>query len=268
MAAPAPRRRSGFTLLELLVVIGILAIIGGGLLVAYEGLEDDAVAAQDAFSTSAGDRALRTFNVLNDGFPNDWDSLLIGDHTATDFNGTELDRLTTELKARILDTAQLTALEATALNAVGITSYRVLSTNNGAANNYDNDSNFNDDNVAVPNRIFNDADGANGFYGVSVTFNALDETATVDTSTQLARLLSISATDKVVALGIGNMGTITDQSNNGAMSQVPFSKVENGEYGRYIALFHVSDSGGAFTEARLLGVIDAKGEILDENASE
>ena len=33
-------RSSGFTLLELLIVVAILAIIGGGVMVAYDDLDD------------------------------------------------------------------------------------------------------------------------------------------------------------------------------------------------------------------------------------
>ncbi len=57
--------RGGFTLLELLVVIAILAIISGGMLVAYVGLEDSASAGHDSFNTAGIDRAVRTYKSIN-----------------------------------------------------------------------------------------------------------------------------------------------------------------------------------------------------------
>ena len=39
---PTNRKQSGFTLLELVIVIAILAVIGGAALVAYDGLDKKA----------------------------------------------------------------------------------------------------------------------------------------------------------------------------------------------------------------------------------
>jgi prepilin-type N-terminal cleavage/methylation domain-containing protein len=258
------RSKRAFTLLELLVVVAILAIIGGGLLVAYEGLEDDAAEAQDSFNISGVSRAVRTFRLLNASFPDDLDSLLAGDASAAVFAGALLDRLDDDLAGRLLATATLSAGELAALNAIGITTVRDIDTDAAGINPYDNDNDFTNDSVTVPNRLFDDQVAATGFYGFARTLGALDEVATVNVAGALGTLMGLAVGDEVVAFGIGNNSTMADAANNGAFGEVPYSRVGVGEYGRYILLFQVSDAGGAFTEAEFLGVLDAKGNILDE----
>ena len=69
-------KQSGFTLLELLVVVGILAIIGGALVSTFGGQEENA-AQGTATNTIAGiENGLRVFEAVNDGIPDNLESLI------------------------------------------------------------------------------------------------------------------------------------------------------------------------------------------------
>lgn len=68
-------KQKGFTLLELLVVITLLAILSVGALVAYDGIGDNAQSAAGANNTAAVDRAIRTYKAVSLKYPNQWDNL-------------------------------------------------------------------------------------------------------------------------------------------------------------------------------------------------
>ncbi|MDP1766287.1 MAG: prepilin-type N-terminal cleavage/methylation domain-containing protein [Methylotenera sp.] len=69
-------KQAGFTLLELLVVITLLAILSVGALVAYEGVGDNAQATAAANNTASADRAIRNFRAVTQNYPDQWDSLV------------------------------------------------------------------------------------------------------------------------------------------------------------------------------------------------
>ncbi len=265
MRKPSVKARQGFTLLELLVVVAILAVLGGAMLVSYDGLEESAASAHAGFNIAASDRAVRSFKSINKVHPDDWDSLMTGDGSVSPFAADDLlDRLSSDLTAR-LTTSTLAAGEVTALSAIGISTTRDIDTDAGAANTYNDDDDFTNDSVTVPNRLFDDNTASTGFYGTSRTLVTGDEVAIVDSATSLFTLLGFSGSEKLVALGMGNNNTIGNPSNQGSVSQTPFASVQAGEYGRFIALYQVADSAGtALNEARFVGVIDPKGNILDE----
>lgn len=72
------RNQAGFTLLELLVVVAILAIVAGGVLVAYDGLEAKSAQGQAAHTLAAIDSGVRTFTTVRKSAPDNLDSLLAG----------------------------------------------------------------------------------------------------------------------------------------------------------------------------------------------
>jgi prepilin-type N-terminal cleavage/methylation domain-containing protein len=68
-------KQKGFTLLELLVVITLLAILAVGGLVAYDGVTDNAEASAAAYNAGTLDRAVRQYRAVTSAYPDQWDNL-------------------------------------------------------------------------------------------------------------------------------------------------------------------------------------------------
>ncbi|OQW69377.1 MAG: hypothetical protein BVN35_19205 [Proteobacteria bacterium ST_bin11] len=71
-------RQAGFTLLELLVVITLIAALAVGALIAYDGVGDKAQAAAAADSNVKVDNAIRQYKAVTNNYPNQWDNLASG----------------------------------------------------------------------------------------------------------------------------------------------------------------------------------------------
>lgn len=69
-------KQKGFTLLELLVVITLLAILATGALLAYEGLTDTAQGAAASNNTATADQSIRNYRAVTGRYPNQWDHLV------------------------------------------------------------------------------------------------------------------------------------------------------------------------------------------------
>ena len=290
-------RKTGFTLLELLVVIAILATVGGGLIVAYDGLDEKAAQGQATFNIAALDNNLRTFKTLNQGFGGgNFDSLLVANTTGTDsvgasFTGTSnqaINSMPPKLVGK-LGAFPLPQEGIDALAAIGVTELRYV-----GSSLVDGDGNTGNTNPgSIPNRIF---DNTTRGRGISRTLAANDHVAVVeadnvadfagDTPADSSRLRDIAGLDQtrghiVVAVGIGNNASLVKASGSGlegGLSEAPlYTNVPKTEYGRFIALFHVAtdtDDDGTFAAgeylgtAQFLGVIDTKGDWYDEEFSE
>jgi prepilin-type N-terminal cleavage/methylation domain-containing protein len=72
----ARKSQKGFTLLELLVVITLLAILSVGALIAYEGIGDTAQATAASNNTARADQAIRNYKAVTQDYPDQWDNLV------------------------------------------------------------------------------------------------------------------------------------------------------------------------------------------------
>lgn len=121
--------QKGFTLLELLVVITLLAVLSVGALVAYEGIGENAQAVGAANNIKTADSAIRTYAALENRYPNQWDNLVNGDDgTVNQFIAAETQAIIAPLDLAAVNTSSpaLATAIGTALNAVGVNEFQTL----------------------------------------------------------------------------------------------------------------------------------------------
>ena len=70
------KKRKGFSLLELLVVVAIMAIIGGAVITAYDGLVSQSQKATATNTIGSLTNSVRQFKVVEGNYPNNWESLM------------------------------------------------------------------------------------------------------------------------------------------------------------------------------------------------
>ena len=118
-------RRSGFTLLELLISVAIVATLGGVVLVSYDGLEAQAAKGAATGSIAGVDKAIRTYTTMSGSAPNEMDSLCATTGDDATAGGGMSNILGSKVAGKFTAT-QLTAGQADALNAAGISTARFI----------------------------------------------------------------------------------------------------------------------------------------------
>jgi len=105
--------QKGFTLLELLIVVTIIAILSVGAILAYEGLTDKAQSSSAANNTASADQAIRNYRAVAKVYPNQWDHLVANDATgsALDFVADETYQVLARVNATALSSALIEAFE-------------------------------------------------------------------------------------------------------------------------------------------------------------
>ena len=88
-------KKKYFTLLELLVIVGILAIVGGSLITAYDGLTAQAAKATATHSIAGVTNSVRAYNVTERSLPNNLESLLAVTPTTVSFDTASFDNVAT-----------------------------------------------------------------------------------------------------------------------------------------------------------------------------
>lgn len=300
--------QAGFTLLELLVVVAILAIIGGGLIVAYDDLDDSTSEGVAAHTLGSLDSAVRNYEVMERALPNHLDSLIAADYPTDPEDNTAA--LTGAEKVAIIAPnflqasnpkgilTTLTAAQVAALNAAGITHLRYV---DAIANDPTNpvpdsgttiaidapDANGNSPinvnsilNVDIPSRVFETARPGNAMRGRGfakrigtgdpvILWNANRNTSGTPGGFDNTKI-GAEPNDVVLIFGLGN-----DATNVGAAAgraQIPnapiYGKVRPFEYGRYLLAVNVGPVAAPFARARLQVVMNTHGDFTDEMISE
>ena len=298
-------RAHGFTLLELLVVLAILATIGGGLLVAYDGLEAQAAKGQATNTIAALDNSVRAFTVSHRAAPNDLDSLIAATPAdPADGNAEPLAILGSKIAGKIA-VGSLTAEMVASLNEAGMTNLRyvdvagndlaasgtstpiplpaVAQDGTAAAVGYI-------DQMDIPNRAFDNprpGSGRNRGRGFSRALAAGDPVMIWAPGDGGINLVKVGASangsanggtgdtdddDILIAFGLGNNCTMftPDDTVVGdvTLSSAPFyADVAKNEYGRYVLLYNVGSVNNP-RPAKLQAVVDARGDFLDEEFAE
>ena len=290
---PTVRKQSGFTLLELVIVIAILAVIGGAALVAYDGLDKKAAKSQATFNLAAIDKGVRLSRVITGNYPDELDLVVDSDATLADptgvaavtadtngffsrvprgIEGADADETTGD---GLFSFYPLSAEMETAFAEVGMNSFRGIPAASDTAA------------ISLANRAFDAAPTGAGVL-VDIAPNLVVPIVKTQNhgaadSSDLAAITGLPADTAhiVVALGLGNNSSIVSDDitvNSANFSEAPFySDLASTEYGRFYLLFHIATDGSdgsvandtieaaeVFTEARFVGVLDAEGNWLDQ----
>lgn len=288
------KKQGGFTLLELLVVVAILATIAATATILLEDTDRKASAAAHVTIMDELTKGVATYRVLHQGqMPDNWDSLLSStDGTLTSGNVSVPTASAANFGldgdlAGMLGATVITADIATALNGVGINNVQVL--NLAATNDPNGGSPGSCSSLANMRTMI--ADTASNVTNSSIFMTnaaaqgrggcAASAAVAVGAGNSIARLnaaenyrVGAGANDILIALGFGGSLDLFNKANLGAMSGAPFYRhVDGTTYNRFVALFNVGGTGGvgqpvALTEARFQGVIDGSGDTKEEELAE
>ena len=296
-------KKAGFTLLEVLMVVAMLAIVGGAIITSYGGLEDKAAKGTATHSIAAITEAFLVYDSTEGGLPNNLETMAAATPTAPEYVAAELDNkadaVTNEEMALFLKQDKLpkkfglktaTADHISALVAAGITKIRYLDKkgNNTAEALLDiKNANGNPATVgplrqiSIPQHAFEaPRTGLNkvrnrgrGFY-----LNLIAETpptpklmywgdAKADGTTPGGYdVIKVGGqTDQIlVGLGLGNASNLVGEGVFTNLQHAPYyGNVAKHEYNHYIALINVASS-----PATLVAILDSRGDFLDEEFAE
>jgi prepilin-type N-terminal cleavage/methylation domain-containing protein len=287
-------KQKGFTLLELLVVIALLAVIATGALIAYENVGDNAQAAAAANSAATIDRAIRTYKAVEGEYPNQWDNLALdvsGSNSAVPFlpasaltflGGWQSTGMTSNADLRIGQALAFSGIEEVQniINADGLNGdvapnrghNESTNLNFAAEKEFLNDAGDAIDefpNVisVIPNKVCEEFGYPDATFG-STPFNSNE------LQNRYADLLEGDECHYVVAIGFGGDAAASTALSNVAIAQSPTYALAGSvnpeeDYSRFIGLFLVGsedeDTGEVEwqDQARLMAIIATDGENID-----
>lgn len=281
-------KQGGFTLLELLVVVAIIAAIAGTATILLRDTDRQASAAAHVAMMDELMKGISTYQVLNNGkFPDNFDSLMSSATGEVVPAAGELSILNSGLSDAVAPVT-LTIAQAQLLHDFGLTKVRVVGTAedpNGATETGDCGANIvaliaNKGSDVTSSTIFRSTD-ANGCVPPAAT--GAIATLTGDTVTAVNGPLLTwtnatgayervnadplkAASQTLVALGVGPSSDLFQVENRGAMTTVPaYRHVTATEYNRFTALLNVDTDK---SEVRLQAIIDGAGDTKDEELGE
>lgn len=282
------RKQKGFTLLEVLMVVAMLAIVGGAIISNYGGLEDKAAKGTATHTIAAVEEAFRLFAATEGVLPNNLETLLAATPNTPTYVAAELDNSATGtsgtaakasfLGSKIAGKFTVVDTDPTALVAAGITRIRYLdikgNSTGGTLDIKDADGGETTvgdiAGITIPQHAFEAPRPGNnnrgrGYY-VNLTAGTNVPLAIWDAGTNGYNNVKVGAkpTAVLVCLGLGNASSLIGDGVFTNLGHAPFyGNVGKNEYNHYVALIDISGS-----RAKVIGIVDSRGDFLDEEFAE
>jgi len=283
------RKVSGFTLLEVLMVVAMLAIVGGAIITSYGGLEDKAAKGSATHTIAAVEEAFRVFAATEGGLPNNLESLIAATPTTPAYVAAEADNGAADASAtgaafagllgsKIAGKFTIVDTDPAPLIAAGITKIRYLDLKgNGTGGTLDiKDASGAATTVgdigaiSIPQHAFEaprptDKNRGRGYYvnavgGTSIPLAVWGAGAGGYNNVKVGG----NVTSVLVGLGLGNASSLVGDGVFTNLGHAPFyGNVAKNQYNHYVALIDVSVS-----PAKLVAIVDSRGDFLDEEFAE
>lgn len=288
------RDQSGFTLLELLVTVGIMAAVAGTATLALQDTTARASAAAHVLMMDELNEGVRTFRVLRENqYPNNFDSLLLTE-TAGDTTAAVLFSAATNADDQeIVAIEDITAVAidqdlVDRIGEIGITELQYADTSLDPADDGDCSAiqaliNSRGNAVVAGNIFLTDAGNGCGFAGALVDTSVVafwtggQERLTgqpgVDDTT-----FNTDGNTAFLAVGFGPASTLFDANSLSGLTSVPvYRHVAADQYNRFIGIFDVGTfdvaNGGTDgivpkDQVSLVTVVDGAGDTKEEELGE
>ncbi len=289
-------KQKGFTLLELLVVITLLAVLSVGALVAYEGVGDNAQATAAANNTVTADGAIRNYRAVTGNYPDQWDNLS-APAAATPFDGAAGTTTAATTRAAFGDfnigASALSGSISAAFESVGVGALQEVANitagvqpnllHNEGANGVGNSLEKDIDSVLHVSIVPAGAGCTVGTQSIANNYANTAPTLAVASAAinKINDHLEGGICHLVVALGFGHDAAHSTLNSSVALSAAPTYSSKNinpaTNYARYIGLFwlgsdnpatpdnDLDDAGELNATARLIAVLTPEGKTLDES---
>jgi prepilin-type N-terminal cleavage/methylation domain-containing protein len=280
-------KKTGFTLLEVLMVVAMLAIVGGAIITSYGGLEDKAAKGTATHTIAAVEEAFRLFDATEGALPNNLESLIAATPDSPVYQAGELDNAATDasggvsaglLGAKVAAKFSYVDTDPASLVAAGINKIRYLDLKgNGAGGTLDikdadgdatTVGNITD--ITIPQHAFEAPRPGNKNRGRGYYVNAVGGTtiplAVWNPGSNGYNNVKVGGTPTsvLVGLGLGNSSTLVGGGVFANLGHAPFyGNVAKNEYNHYIALVDISVS-----PAQVVAIVDSRGDFLDEEFAE
>lgn len=261
--------KAGFTLLELLVVVAIIAAIAGTSAIVFKDVDARAAAAAHVGMMDELNKGVRTYEVIQHGLPNRMDSLLTTGYVTTDLTDFELG--VDALIVPLTGTGAITNVPVMMSDA-GLTEMMYIDiTSDGGP---ENESSFDCTVVNLKNLIQSKANmTVAGNIFLPPEANGCGTNLLISTSSSVvvwngenARISGDATDDSVYMLtGIGPSCSLFDQSKAAALTTVPiYRHVGPTDYCRFIAVWKIGSVSGVTSGLEVTDVTGTSFEINED----